>query len=195
MGIIKQNGAFAEYISVPGNNITLIPDAIPDNRAIFIEPLAAALEILDQISVTAKHTVLLMGDGKLGLLIGQVLSTTGCSLTIAGKHADKLALIENNSVKKVPAEDFQDGKYDIVIEATGNPSALKQALDNVKPRGTLVLKSTYAGEIRFNPSFLTDALKAIAVEEINMEFKERSSPGIIRVGKDFVYIVMPINIE
>jgi len=161
LGIINRNGAFAEYIAVPVKNITFIPDAIPDNRAVFIEPLAAALEILDQISITAKHTVLLWGEGKLGLLIGQVLSTTGCSLTIAGKHADKMAFIENNKVKKVLAENFQDGKYDIVIEATGNPSVFNRALLNVKPRGTLVLKSTYANDITFNPS-------SVVVDEITI---------------------------
>lgn len=152
LGIINRNGAFAEYLSVPERNVVLIPDAIPDDRAIFIEPLAAALEILEQVTISKDSKVLLFGDGKLGLLIGYVVSSTECDLTVVGKHRDKLALLDNYSVKTVLLNDFIDKKFDIVIEATGNPSAFNRALLNVKPRGSIIFKSTYAGELNFNPS-------------------------------------------
>ena len=161
LGIINRNGAFAEYLSVPDKNVILIPDTIPDNRAIFIEPLAASLEILEQVTIKRDSKVLLLGDGKLGLLIGQVLSTLGCDLTVVGKHRDKLALLDNDNVKTVLLNDFIDKKFDIVIEATGNPSAFKRALLNVKPRGTVILKSTYADTFNFDPS-------KIVVDEITI---------------------------
>lgn len=161
LGIINRNGAFAEYISVPEKNVVLIPDTIPDNRAIFIEPLAAALEILEQVTITKNSKVLLLGDGKLGLLIGYVLSITECDLTVVGKHPDKLAFLKNYTAQTVLLNDFKNSVYDIVIEATGNPSAFKRALLNVKPRGTVILKSTYADTLNFDPS-------KIVVDEITI---------------------------
>jgi 2-desacetyl-2-hydroxyethyl bacteriochlorophyllide A dehydrogenase len=161
LGIINRNGAFAEYICVPEKNIVLIPDSIPDNHAIFIEPLAAALEILDQVTINRETDVLLLGDGKLGLLAGYVLASTGCNLMIVGKHPEKLAHITNKNTKTVLLSEFTDSKFDIVVEATGNASAFEKALQNVKPRGTLVLKSTYAGAFQFNPS-------RVVVDEISI---------------------------
>lgn len=152
LGIISRNGAFAEYVSVPEENVVIIPESISDNRAIFIEPLAAALEILEQVKIEKDAKVLLLGDGKLGLLIGYVLPSTGCDVTVIGKHRKKLSLLENYNVKTVLLNDFIDSKFDIVIEATGNPSAFNKALLNVKPRGTVILKSTYEGGFDFNPS-------------------------------------------
>lgn len=152
LGIINQNGAFAEYVAVPEKNVVRIPEKISDNRAIFIEPLAAALEILEQIRIDKDAKVLLLGDGKLGLLIGYVLSSLGCDATIVGKHQQKLSFLDNYNIKTALLSDFHDGKFDIVIEATGNPSAFNKALCNVKPRGTVILKSTYADSFNFNPS-------------------------------------------
>jgi len=161
LGIINRNGAWAEYISVPKKNLVLIPDTIPDNRAIFIEPLAAALEILEQVSITPDTSALVFGDGKLGLLIGHVFASTKCDLTVVGLSKGKMALLDYPTVKMVVLPEFIDTKYDVVIEATGNFSAFERALKNVKPRGTLVIKSTYAGEFQFNPS-------SIVVDEITI---------------------------
>ncbi len=161
IGIINRNGAFAEYISIPVKNIVQIPDAISDMRAVFIEPLAAALEILDQVSISDTSKVLLFGDGKQGILIAHVLASTGCDCTVVGMSPKKLELINYSNVKTVLLNDFSDDKYDVVIEATGNSSAFKRALHNVKPRGALVIKSTYAGGFEFNPS-------SIVVDEITM---------------------------
>ncbi len=161
IGIMNRPGAFAEYILVPKENLVLIPDTIPETRVLFIEPLAAALEILEQVSITSESKVLLFGDGKLGLLIGHVLASTECRLTVVGRSPEKLAHLDYPEVEKVLVSEYTDGKYDIVIEATGNASAFERALHNVKPRGALVIKSTYAGNFAFNPS-------RIVVDEITM---------------------------
>jgi 2-desacetyl-2-hydroxyethyl bacteriochlorophyllide A dehydrogenase len=161
LGIINRNGAFAQYISVPRENLTIIPDSIPDKHAIFIEPLAAALEILDQVKILQSSKVLLLGDGKLGLLIGHVLAAAGCELTVVGKHPGKLGHLKYDHITTVLRDDFKNDLYDVVIEATGNAEAFDMAVANVRPRGTIVLKSTYAGEVHFN-------LSPVVVNEITI---------------------------
>ena len=106
VGIDKRDGAFAEYISVPQQNVITIPDSIPDESAIFIEPLAAALEILEQVPVRPVNSVLLIGDGKLAQLIAIVLQSTGCSLTVMGKHEDKLQHLHKKGIRTVLKDDF-----------------------------------------------------------------------------------------
>lgn len=161
LGIVGRPGAMAEYVSVPVENVVPIPDSIPDSRAIFIEPLAAALEILEQLTISANHTVLLIGDGKLALLIAHVLVSTGCRATMVGKHPDKLAKAGHLGLETQTLEQSTDGAYDIVIEAAGKPSAFYTAIRNVKPRGTVVLKSTYADR-------LTIDVAPIVVNEITL---------------------------
>ncbi len=161
IGIINNNGAFAEYIVVPQRNIFTIPDEIPDSNAIFIEPLAAALEIIDQVKICDESEILILGDGKLGLLISFVMKCSGYSTTMVGKHRKKLSFAKELGVSVVPLEEFKNGTFDIVIEATGNGNALKMAIENTKPRGVVVLKSTYAGAISFNPS-------KVVVDEISI---------------------------
>ncbi len=161
LGIINQNGAFAEYIPVPEENLVLIPEAIPDHNAVFIEPLAAALEILDQVEVLPSHKVLLLGDGKLGLMVAHAMASTGCNLTVVGKHRDKLGLLKYGNLNTVLLGDFQPGSYDIVVEAAGKAEAFDMAVNNVKPRGTIVLKSTYAGAVPLN-------LSPVVVNEITL---------------------------
>jgi threonine dehydrogenase-like Zn-dependent dehydrogenase len=141
LGIQNRNGALAEYVAVPRENVVPVPDDIPDNRAVFIEPLAAALEILEQVPVTASNSALLLGDGKLGQLVARVLASTGCRLTVVGKHAHKLALLADTGASAVMLGGFRAAKHDIVVEATGSPSAFGLAMSSVKPRGTVVLKS------------------------------------------------------
>lgn len=176
MGIINRNGAFAQYITVPKENLTIIPDSIPDKQAIFIEPLAAALEILDQVNISQSSKVLLLGDGKLGLLIGHVLAAVGCELTVVGKHAEKLGHLKYDHITTVLQDDFKNGLYDVVIEATGNAEAFDMAVANVRPRGTIVLKSTYAGEVQFN-------LSPVVVNEITII---GSRCGIFSKSVDFL---------
>ncbi len=135
IGIQSHSGAFAEFIAVPKENVVTIPHTIPDTTAIFVEPLAAALEIREQVDLT-KKTVLLLGDGKLGLLIANVLSTAGCDCLVVGKHASNLDMIGRLGIKTALLENFQKKQFNVVIEASGNPDAFPLALECVEPRGT-----------------------------------------------------------
>ncbi|MBD3314383.1 MAG: alcohol dehydrogenase catalytic domain-containing protein [Chitinivibrionales bacterium] len=161
IGIINRDGCFAEYMAVPQENVVEIPDTISAPQAVLIEPTAAALEILDQVTIGKTMNVLLLGYGKLGMLIAHTLITTGCTLTIVGKHPRKSRSCGNIPAHYVPADDFVDGQFDVVVEATGNPAVLERAIANTKPRGTLVLKSTYAGNPPVN-------LSPIVVNEITL---------------------------
>lgn len=152
LGITKKNGAFAEYIAVPQENIVVIPDEIPETSAMLIEPLAAALEILEQVPVKPGQSVLLVGDGRLGQLIGCVFLANGIPLSAAGKHAAKLGLLKQRGARTYLLDKFAAFPFDIVIEASGSPTGFDLALACIKPRGTVVLKSTYAGGFQFNPS-------------------------------------------
>ncbi len=150
LGIRGRDGAFAEYLSLPPQNLRTVPDRISDHQAVFTEPLAAACEILDQVAIRPVHRVAVIGDGKLGQLIARVLLTTGCELTLIGKHADKLRLAarsgigtaELHTLKPDPAR-----RFDFVIEASGAASGLPLALELVKPRGAIMLKSTFNGAV------------------------------------------------
>ena len=143
LGILNQNGAFAEYVVLPIKNLHEIPQSIPNPSAVFVEPLAAALEILEQIQVKPNQEVVVIGDGKLGLLICQVLQLTGCKLKLVGKHPNKLSLAQSWGVKTRKLNEMGDHKVDIVVEASGSPSGFSTAMQLVRPRGVLVLKSTY----------------------------------------------------
>jgi 2-desacetyl-2-hydroxyethyl bacteriochlorophyllide A dehydrogenase len=161
LGIINRNGTFAQYITAPRENLVIIPDSIPDENAIFIEPLAAALEILEQVNIPRSSKVLLLGDGKLAMLIGHVIASIGCELTIVGKHPEKMGLLKYDQIHTVLKNEFKNEMYDFVIEATGNAEAFDLAVANVKPRGTIILKSTYAGDVHFN-------LSPVVVNEITI---------------------------
>jgi threonine dehydrogenase-like Zn-dependent dehydrogenase len=146
MGILGADGAFAEWISVPIANLHVVPQSVSDEEAVFTEPLAAAFEILEQVQLNPGDDVLVLGDGKLGNLCAQVLRLSGATVTALGKHEDKLKLIKRAGVRAVPLSDWKPRLFDVVVEATGSASALKLAMSAVRPRGTLVLKSTIAGE-------------------------------------------------
>ncbi len=159
--ILNQNGAFAEYVVLPIRNLHEIPESIPNSSAVFVEPLAAALEILEQIQVEPNHEVVVIGDGKLGLLICQVLRLTGCNLRLVGKHAQKLSLAESWGITTHKLNEVGKHKVNIVVEASGSPSGFAMAMQLVRPRGTLVLKSTYLGNLELN-------LAPIVIDEITI---------------------------
>ena len=161
MGILNADGAFAEYVAVPADNLHVVPDSISDEEAVFTEPLAAAFEILTQIQIDPGDEVLVLGDGKLGNLCAQALRLTGAKITVLGKHPDKLSLIKKAGVRTVLLGDWQPRFFDIVVEATGSASGLQLALAAVRPRGTLVLKSTIAADHRVS-------LAPIVINEINV---------------------------
>ena len=122
-----------------------MPESVPDEEAVFTEPLAAAFEILTQIQLDPGDEVLVLGDGKLGNLCAQALRLTGAKITAMGKHAEKLALIKKAGVRTIQLDDWQPRLFDVVVEATGSATGLELALSAVRPRGTLILKSTIAG--------------------------------------------------
>jgi threonine dehydrogenase-like Zn-dependent dehydrogenase len=145
MGILNADGALAEYISVPMANLHVVPENVSDEEAVFTEPLAAAFEILTQVKLNPKDDVLVLGDGKLGNLCAQVLRLTGANVTALGKYREKLDLIKKSGASTMLLDDWRQRHFDVVVEATGSSSGLALALSAVRPRGTLVLKSTIAG--------------------------------------------------
>jgi threonine dehydrogenase-like Zn-dependent dehydrogenase len=164
LGIHNRDGAFAEYLTLPPRNLLIIPDKISDIQAVFTEPLAAACEILDQVAINKNHQVAVIGDGKLGQLIARVIQTTGCDLILIGKHPAKLELAARDGIKGVASDSLTlkpGDRPDFVIEASGSPSGLKMALDLVRPRGTIILKSTFHGAVELDTS-------RIVVDEISI---------------------------
>jgi len=151
LGIKNRNGAFAEFLTLPVENLHVVPDAIAAEEAVFIEPLAAALEIQEQVTVSPDDRVLVVGDGKLAQLVAQTLALTGCELVVVGKHARKRELLERRGIETV---EKTSGKFDIAVECSGDASGFAIARRALRPRGTLVMKSTYAGELTLNASSL-----------------------------------------
>jgi alcohol dehydrogenase len=154
MGILGRNGAMAEYIALPAANLKAVPEDVPDEKAVFTEPLAAAVEILEQVKIGPADSVLVIGDGKLGLLVSMVLRLTGCDLLLVGKHREKLDFFSQLHGRTALLSELErsKNKFDVVVECSGNPSGWNAAVGRVKPRGTLILKSTYHGSIDFNPA-------------------------------------------
>lgn len=144
MGIAGADGAIAELVSVPVANLHRVPDAVDDERAVFTEPLAAAYEILDQLAIEPGTRVLVLGDGKLGLLVAQVLDAAGARVTALGHHDDKLARLARRGIETARAEDHRGAPAPIVVEASGSTAGFRRAVELVEPRGRLVLKSTIA---------------------------------------------------
>ena len=162
LGIWKREGCFAEYVSLPEKNLLVIPDNVSDEEAVFTEPLAAALEILEQVHIPPYKKVIVLGDGKLGLIIALALSAAGLDITLVGKHEEKLKIAAEQGVKtKLLSELKIEKAYDFVVEATGSISGFETSVALTKPRGTLILKSTIAASKEFN-------LAPIVVDEITI---------------------------
>ena len=151
LGMKNKDGAFAEYMTIDTNLLHVVPDELPTEIAIFTEPLAAAFEILTQVHVSPSKNAAVLGDGRLALFVAQVLAQTGIDLTVIGKHEDKLELFKDFA--KVTTEGEIEG-YEYVAECTGSPSGLQKAMDLVRKKGTIILKSTYAGTIDLNMSMM-----------------------------------------
>ena len=144
LGILNCDGAFAKYLTLPEKNLHIVPDELEDDVAVFTEPTSAAFEILQQLQLKPTDRVLVLGDGKLGLLTSQVLYLSGCEVTTVGRHPHKLAILSEQGINTFLEKDFDDAGFDVAVEATGSAEGLKKAMDLVKPRGTIVLKSTIA---------------------------------------------------
>ena len=161
LGIVNRDGTFAEYTTLPIANLHCVPDSVPDEMAVFTEPLAAALEIQQQVQINPTDRVLLVGAGRLGQLIAQTLALTGCDLRVVARHKHQQELLKKRGIKNISEEDIKPWRWDVVVEATGSPSGFSLARQAIRPRGTLILKSTYKGEINVNFS-------SIVVDEINI---------------------------
>jgi len=151
-GIQDKDGTFAEYITLPEQNLYPVPDRVADEEAVLAEPLAAALEVTSQVHLHPASRVAVIGDGKLSYLVTQVLSLTGCDLTVVGKHRDKMAGLREFARTAFLEEVKISPRFDTIVECTGNEQGLQLAGELVRPRGTIVLKSTYAGEPKINPA-------------------------------------------
>ncbi len=148
LGIVKHPGAFAQYLTLPERNLHVVPDSIPTEHAVFMEPLGAACEILDQVDIPAGAPVAVLGDGKLGLLIGQVLQFHGAQVHQFGRHKDKLQIAAKTGVTtEVIGKQTPLAEYDWVVEATGSREGLKTAVSMTRPRGTIILKSTVHADV------------------------------------------------
>jgi threonine dehydrogenase-like Zn-dependent dehydrogenase len=161
LGIIRHPGAFAQYLTLPEANLHPIPDEISDEEAVFIEPLAAACEILDQVSIPAGVEVAVLGDGKLGLLIAQTLRAHQADVIVYGRHEAKLEIARRAGARLCITDNPPRAKYPFVIESTGSAAGLRQAVRMTRPRGTVVLKSTVHGEVSFDTA-------PVVVDEITL---------------------------
>lgn len=151
LGIWQREGCFAEYVCLPVKNLLEIPENVSDEEAVFTEPLAAALEILEQIHIPPYKKIAVLGDGKLGLMIALALNAAGLDLILIGKHENKLEIAKKQGVKTKLLSDVEIKKeFDFVVEATGSISGFETSLALTKPRGTLILKSTIAASKEFN---------------------------------------------
>jgi threonine dehydrogenase-like Zn-dependent dehydrogenase len=147
IGILGRDGSFAEYVAVPVRNLHAVPDAISDEEAVFIEPLAAAYQVLAQCPIESRMNVSVIGPGRLGLLVAQVLKAAACRLTVIGRNERKLLLCEKFGIQPLHVRDLSPkADRDVVIDCTGHPEGLALAMKLVRPRGTIVLKSTHADD-------------------------------------------------
>lgn len=165
LGILQKDGAFAEYITLPVENLHPVPDIISDSEAAFVEPLAACFEILEQTQVQPTSSALVLGDGKLGLLAAQVLALTGAEISIQGRHEAKLAIAQGLGIKTILASaDSAPAaqEYDLVIETTGSAAGLEIARRLARPRGAIILKSTVVDQATLDLApFVVDEISVI----------------------------------
>jgi threonine dehydrogenase-like Zn-dependent dehydrogenase len=164
LGILGHDGAFAEYIAVPEQNLHTVPESLSTDEAVFVEPLAAAYQILKQGLAERGQSVVVLGDGRLGNLCAQVLADFGCNVLVVGKHDRQLNVQReiNSEIKTTLLEDATPSRdADVVVDCTGSSTGLPTALQHVKPWGTVVLKTTVAGE-------QTLALAPIVIDEVRV---------------------------
>ena len=163
LGIVGRDGAHAEFLQLPVENLIPVPRNIPDEHAVFTEPLAAACGILERVSISKTDRVAVIGDGKLGLLCAQVLALTGASLLLVGKHASKLRIAARRGIETATPKQAARRKreFDVVVEASGAAAGFDLALTLLRPKGQLVLKSTFHGKTELNAA-------RIVVDEISI---------------------------
>jgi threonine dehydrogenase-like Zn-dependent dehydrogenase len=168
LGIVKRDGAFADYVLLPVENLHLVPDNVSDDEAVFVEPLAANFEMLEQVHIRPTDWVVVLGDGKMGQLAAQVLSLSGCEVAMVGKHEEKLALVAQRGITTYHLHEAErmaeEGLHraDVVVECTGSEQGLALALRLVRARGSVILKSTVADKSTLH-------LAPIVIDEIRVQ--------------------------
>lgn len=168
LGILGRNGAFAEYLTLPIENLHPVPDNVSNEEAVFVEPLAANFEILEQVHLKPTDRVVILGDGKMGQLAAQVLTLSGCEVVMVGKHEEKLVLVEKHGVHTCLLDDAErfagenGQRADMIVECTGSAQGLALALRIVRPRGVLILKTTVS-------AMSTLHLAPIVIDEIRVQ--------------------------
>ncbi len=184
LGIDGRDGCFADLVALPERNLHELPDSITDEEAVFVEPLAAAYQVIKQCPIEPRMNVAVVGSGRLGLLVAQVLATTGCRLVVVGRNPRTLLFCEKKGIMSRPADELVPrADCDAVVECTGAPEGLDLALQLVRPRGTIILKSTYAtdavlnlapavvGEVNILGSrcgVFADAIQALARKQVDV---------------------------
>ncbi len=162
VGIVGRSGAFAEFLTLPERNCVEVPDSVSDEEAVFAEPLAAAIQVTRQVKLESRTNVAVLGTGRLGLLVAQVLATTGCKLTAIGRNQATLALLDRKRIRNLNVAEITNwAEFDVVVECTGSVEGLPLALRLVRPRGTVVMKTTCAEKA---PVDLTD----LVVNEVTL---------------------------
>ncbi len=161
LGIDRRDGAMAELVALPVACLHAVPETVSDEQAVFTEPLAAALAILDLFHLRPSERAAVVGDGKLGAMIAQVLRLTGCDLTLVGRHPERWGLFRDLGITCATADEVAGEWFDMVVDCTGQPAGLATARALVRPRGRLVLKSTFNAPSELN-------LTALAVDEVQL---------------------------
>ncbi len=161
LGIYKRDGVFAEYTTLPKRNLHIVPDSLPDEIAIFTEPVSAGFRILEQVHFSPHDTVVVLGDGRMGQIISQVVKLYVQKLVCVGKHVSKLSFLQKLGIETCLVSDWKSKNVDVVIDATGNPSAQSLALEMLRPQGILVIKSTTEKQNQIN-------LSRLVVDEIQI---------------------------
>ena len=161
LGISQYDGCFAEYCTLPITNLFEVPAGIPDETAVFSEPLAAALEIQEQVHILPGMKVLVIGAGRLGLLIAFTLNLTGCDLEVVARRDRPRAILEANHISPVYEKNVLDHQADVVVEVTGSPDGFSLARKAIRPKGTMVIKSTFKGITPVD-------LSALVVDEVTL---------------------------
>jgi threonine dehydrogenase-like Zn-dependent dehydrogenase len=217
LGIDGRDGCFAEYVAVPARNCHEVPDCVSDNEAVFVEPLAAAFQIVRQVKLTQSDRVVVLGDGRLAQLVARVLRLRLKRTIMVGRHAAKLTAAEKQGVEAILERDFVAGKdADVVVDATGCASGFELAMRTVRPRGTIVLKSTFAADTGMNLAPLVideitvvgsrcgpfpDAIAALAGRKVDVcalisrEFPLAEGPAALDAAKNAENIKVLLNVK
>lgn len=211
MGILGRDGCFADEVVMPEHNLHEVPDVVSDEEAVFVEPLAAAYQVLTQCPIDSRMNVSVVGSGRLGLLVAQVLVETGCKLTVIGRNEKKLEFCEKKGIQGIHIEELATRQdRDVVVDCTGSPDGLELAMSLVKPRGTIVLKSTCAkaGPLNLAPLVIhevtllgsrcgpfPEAINALARQAVDVRSMISRTCSIEQVAEAFEAARDPNNIK